>query len=204
MKTVIHADSLKWLSKTNNTYSFVTGIPDMDEVNLPLDEYIKFYEKTAKLIFSRLDKEKGYAIFIQTDRKINRSWFDKSYHLTKVAFECGLRLLFHKIVLDRGVGKINLHRPTYKHLVCYCWNPQLGPGAASTDVLDVSSKIYSNSTPLLAAQYAVGFMKKNAPDLILCDPFCGRGTIINCARDIGLQSIGIDIDPKQVQISQNN
>lgn len=203
-RKIINSDAVKWLSDQpdKSLDHVVTGICDMNEMGMKddIDKYLRFFRSTTTLI---LRKVKGYAIFIQTDRKYNRSWIDKSYHLSDVAYESGFKLLWHKIVLRRGVDTTDLHRPTYSHMLCFSMNGK--PGAATPDVIPVSKSLYENGTPFEAAKRAIEFIKTNCKkdDIIIVDPFVGKGTIVAIANAYGLNAIGIDIDPKQCQEAQN-
>lgn len=199
MKTLITADSLLWLKKQDNLPNVVTGICDLNETGFTLDEYLEFFEKIINLIFKKLDKA-GYAIFIQTDRKYNKTWIDKSAIITEISKKYGLKVIWHKIILNRDVGKIDLYRPTYSHMLCYSYTGTTG--AAFCDVLPVSKRLYKNGTPILPATLAIEFIKKNHPGLIV-DPFIGRGTIAAIAVKYGLDCIGIDIDPEQIKYAEN-
>lgn len=202
-REIINADAVKWLSEQpdKSLDNIVTGICDMNEMGLKddIDKYLRFFRSTTALI---LQKVKGYAIFIQTDRKYNKSWIDKSYHLTDVALGMNYKMLWHKIVLRRNVDATDLHRPTYSHMLCFSINGN--PGAATPDVIPVSKSLYENGTPFEAAKRAIEFIKvNNKKGTTIIDPFVGKGTIIAMANAFGLDAIGIDIDPKQCQTAEN-
>ena len=200
---IICADSLSWLSEKENGSlgSFITGLPDMNEVSMNLEDYIIFFRKCAKLIFDKMSK-KGYAIFIQTDRKADGIWFDKSYHLTNVAYECNVKLMWHKIVLQRDVGHCYLQRPTYSHILCYSYMNK--PGKCFTDVLPVGIKEYENATPQNASEATAEFLShfNDIKQTIIYDPFVGRGTTGLSVIKRGMNFIGIDIDKKQCEICE--
>ncbi len=198
---IICEDSLKWLSEKedNSLGSFLTGLPDMNEVSMNIEDYTIFFRKCAQLIFSKMSR-KGYAIFIQTDRKTDGYWFDKSYHLSDVAYKQGLKLMWHKIVLQREVGKCYLQRPTYSHVLCYSYMNK--PSKCFTDVLPVGTKMYENSTPNTASEACADFFKTvhSNQDIKIIDPFVGRGTTALSIINRNLSFIGIDIDEKQCQL----
>ena len=208
---IICADSLKWLEEKedNSLGSFLTGIPDMNEVQMELDDYIKFLRKCATLIFQKMSK-KGYAIFIQTDRKTDGIWVDKSFHLSHIAYELGINLMWHKIVLQREVSKIHLQRPTFSHMLCYSYTTN--PSKCFADVLPIGKKEYENSTPSTASDASIEFllnMNYTKWNSLIIDPFVGRGTIplslIKLNKDKkDIKFIGIDIDQKQCDICNNN
>jgi len=200
-KEIICADAVKWLeSKPDQSIpNIITGICDQDEVQMDMKKYIHFFEKVATLIFCKLDP-RGYAILIQTDRKYQKQWIDKSAILTPIAQKLGLKLVWHKIVLHRDVGGTDLHRPTYAHMLCY--TVEGTSGAATPDVIPVSKRIYKNGTPIEAATVAVEFVARYTKSShLVVDPFVGRGTIPFVATAQGLDAIGIDIDPEQVKLA---
>ena len=212
---IICVDSLKWLQKQpdQSVRNFVTGIPDMNELGcLTIEEYLTFFNKVSQLIFEKV-KENGYCIFIQTDRRVAGQWIDKSFLLTKKAYENGFKLVWHKIVCQREVGRTDLYRPAYSHCLCYTKTGK--PGSAFADVLPVGAKLYDNGTPVTASDAVIQFIRKQIrepakptqrphsegpPDVV--DVFVGKGTIGVSVLNAGLSFLGIDIDPQQCHASQ--
>lgn len=200
MGEIICADALKWLSQQKSIPNVVTGICDLDEMpGYDMKKYLDFFQKVVDVIFQRLQSG-CYAIFIQTDRKYQRSWIDKSYIITNIAQRHQIKMIWHKIVLHRNPDATDLHRPTYAHMLCYSRDGTTG--AATPDVIPVSKKTYKNATPPEAAQRALEFVAKYSKTPVVVDPFVGRGTIPVLARNLGLRSIGIDIDPEQCKIAK--
>lgn len=226
-RQIICQDTQIWLKQQpkESIGNIVTGICDLDEIinlnnnninnnknnkntkygaknNQPftIDRYKTFFSDIAEKLMA-VTKPDGYCIFIQTDRKYEGQWIDKSYLLNKSAEKQGLRLLWHKIVLLREVGRTDLHRPTYSHMMCF--SKKAKPGATFPDVIDVSKRLYKNGTPSLAAETAIKFINQYSPHKIVVDPFVGQGTIPAYANAYGLDAIGIDIDPEQCKLAQN-
>ena len=206
MYRILHTDSIPWLRKQpdGSLPNIVTGIPDMNEINLSVDEYISFLRMVMSLLCQKVHPN-GYLILIQTDRKYNRTWIDKSYHVTDIATQHGLRMIWHKIVLQRNVGQRNLFRPTYSHILCY--SQQGTTGRALPDVLPVSQKEYENSTPINAVELSVEFIcahrrAETKEDYGIIDPFCGRGTIPLVCQKRHIPCIGIDIEQNQVEYTK--
>ena len=202
-RELICMDALKWLQQQpeKSVSNVITGICDLDEMSgLDVPKYLEFFKSVGDQVFKKL-KPDGYAIFIQTDRKYQKNWIDKSYILNHLARMNGFKLVWHKIVLHRDVNSTDLHRPTYAHMLCYTVTGT--SGAATPDVIPVSSKTYKNATPKLAAERAVEFISKYSPYSEIVDPFVGQGTIVVAANDRGLNAVGIDIDPNQIEITKN-
>lgn len=199
-RDIIVADSLQWLKGVRSLPNVVTGLCDLDETDYTVDQYLQFFQSVATLIFQKLDKQ-GYAIFIQTDRKYEGEWIDKSYILSNIAESCGCKLVWHKIVLHREVGRTDLHRPCYAHMLCYTYTGK--PGAAFPDVIPVSARLYKNGTPMAAAVAAVRFIaQNNRKTHTIIDPFVGQGTIPVIANYFDMDAVGIDIDPAQAQLAR--
>jgi len=197
---IICADALEWLSKQQSIPNVVTGICDLDEMpGYDMARYLEFFETVVDLIFQKLQNG-CYAIFVQTDRKFQKSWIDKSYIITGLAQQHKIKMIWHKIVLHRVVDATDLHRPTYAHMLCYSRDGTTG--IATPDVIPVSKKSYKNATPPEAAKRALEFVAKHSKVKIVVDPFVGRGTIPQLARPLGLHTIGIDIDPEQCALAK--
>lgn len=135
------------------------------------------------------------AVFYVTDRKHDGAIYSKANLLFAAAAIEERKTLWHKIALRRSVGKADIHRPTYSHMIAFGRDARCG--AATPDVINAGRMLYPNATGLSAAAVAVKFAgREDAP---LVDPFCGRGTIPAVAEAIGLDAIGVDIDPAQCE-----
>jgi hypothetical protein len=212
-RSIICQDTQIWLKQQakESIGNVVTGICDLDEIinlksnisskqKFSIDQYKTFFTSIAEKLMA-ITKPDGYCIFIQTDRKYEGQWIDKSYLLNKSAEKEGLRLLWSKVVLLREVGHTDLHRPTYSHMMCF--SKKAKPGATFPDVIDVSKILYKNGTPSLAAETAIKFISQYSPYKIIVDPFVGQGTIVAYANAYGLDAVGIDIDPEQCQLAKD-
>lgn len=193
-RTIIHDDCLNWIKTQEVLQNVVTGICDQSETTMNIDEYLVFFNDVADEIFKKL-APKGYAIFIQTDRKYNKQVLSKAFMLMTIAYEHNVKLIWHKIVMHRP--GTDLHRPSYAHMLCFSKSGTTG--AATPDVIQPSKRVYKNGTPINAAIVALEFIKKYSDSNVVIDLFVGRGTIVAIANKMGLSAIGIDIDKEQVE-----
>lgn len=194
-KRVIHCqDAIPWLEKQRNLESIVTSIPEMDEMDMTFKEYVPFFRGAARRCLEAI-KEKGYCIFLQTDRKYN-GWVDKSYLITDEAEALGMRLLWHKIALRVEVGKADLYRPGYSHMLCYSKEGKIGIPIA--DVVKRGEVTYPNAFGMDAVRHVVGYLKKQGIRTVV-DPFVGSGTVVAVANAMGMDAVGVDIDKKQCE-----
>lgn len=191
-------DSVELLRNKTNIGAVVTGMPDAGDMGWDLDFWERWYVDAA-MVTMRATSPHAPTIFYCTDRKANGRLYSKVSLLLTAAERCESygapqRLLWHKIILRRGVGKTDLHRPGYTHLMAF--SQQAGPGTTCPDVFDTGRSIYKNSIPLGAARFAVEFACSYEERLV--DPFCGYGTFPWMAHLLGHRGIGIDIDPAQI------
>jgi hypothetical protein len=193
-RKVFCMNALDWLPKQSKLDSIVTSIPEMDEVGLKLEPYLEFFRTAASLCLQAV-KDKGYCIFLQTDRKY-KGWVDKSYYLSDEAQKLGYRCIWHKIALRTEVGKTDLFRPTYSHMICFS---KEGPiGKPIPDVVYRGEMTYPNAFGLSAVELVVRYLKDNKIKTIY-DCFVGSGTTLAVANALGLNAVGVDLDPKQCE-----
>ena len=185
-------DAIPWLEKQSKLDSIVTSIPEMDELDMSFAEYIPFFRHAAELCLKAV-KDKGYCIFLQTDRKY-KGWVDKSYLISDEANKLGMRMIWHKIALRTEVGKADLYRPTYSHMLCYSKDGPIGIPVA--DVVYRGEVTYPNAFGLDAVKLVLEFLKKHKIKRVV-DPFVGSGTVVAVANAMGMKAIGVDIDKQQ-------
>jgi hypothetical protein len=169
--------------------AIITSLPDIEESGRDLDSWVPFFEDGVKLCLRHADP----VVIYQTDRKREGRWISKSCLAISAAAEEGARLLWHKIVLLREPGKIDLFRPSYSHMMAF--GRRISSGRATPDVIHGGEKIYQNGIGKDAARAAVAFCQEKGAEAII-DPFCGRGTVLRIAEEQGIPALGIDIDPE--------
>jgi hypothetical protein len=194
-KRVVYCqDAIPWLEKQKGLGAIVTSIPEMDEMGMTLKDYLPFFRGAARRCLEAV-KETGYCIFLQTDRKY-KGWIDKSYLITDEAEALGMRLLWHKIALRVEVGKADLYRPGYSHMLCYSKKGKIGIPIA--DVVERGEVTYPNAFGINAVRHVVGYLKKQGVKSVV-DPFVGSGTVVAVANAMGMDAVGVDIDKKQCE-----
>jgi DNA modification methylase len=196
---IICADAFDWLKtkKDKSMDTVVTGIPDLDELEnlnnskISKASYINFFKDAVSLILNKVHDDQ-YAILMQTDRKWQGEWIDKSHIAINVAQSLGMKLLWHKIIQNRE--GVYLQRPTYTHLMAFSKDGT--PGEAFPDIISCGQHLYKNGTSPNATCYVMNFLNKKGITKIV-DPFVGRGTIPFIAKLFKIDCLGIDIDPEQ-------
>lgn len=194
-------DAIQWCYRHKNRFDgVITSIPEMTELGLDETEYIRFFRRATSAVLKTLIS-KGYGIFIQTDRKHN-GIIDKSYLLIDEATKLGYRVMFHKIALIKGVGMVDLHKPTYSHLLCF--SKEGTPGSATPDVIYRGKSLYKHGAGIDAVKFCLQYLK--AKDIKhVVDPFVGQGTTLILAKHLKFEGgIGVDIDRRQCEITAKN
>lgn len=139
------------------------------------------------------------AVIYSTDQKKDGGQISSFAIMHAAAEIADVRLLWHKIVLRRDVGKTDIHRPGFTHLAAF-GGEGVRPGSASPDVMHRGHVLYPNGMGLIPARLACEFAAR--PGLPIVDPFCGRGTIPAVADALGFEAIGLDIDPAQCKAAE--
>lgn len=202
MRDLVCADALLWLAAERGQHSaIVTSLPDAEEIGLRVsldpdrDDYGIWFDRAASAVLASL-RDPGVAIFYQTDRRIDGGLYSKTARLDHAARLGGLRLLRREIVLRRDVGKTDLYRPGYS-TVSYYGTRRTSAGRSTPDVHPRSWSVYENGSDVCATERAVIFASRYSGYVL--DPFCGRGTTLAVADELGLDSIGVDVDPEQIE-----
>jgi len=186
-------DALPWLRAHADCGAVVTSLPDADEIGASMGDWAAWFREAAAAC-ARGASPGAPAIFYQTDRKAGGGLHSKALLVMEAASAAGSRLLWHKIVLARAPGLVDIRRPGYSHLIAVSRSGK--PGKASPDVIgNPGQRAYANGLGLNVAIFACRFAALSARRIV--DPFCGRGTIPATAEALGLEAIGIDIDPAQ-------
>lgn len=190
-RTVRCRDGLKFIQTARGVKALITSLPDAGEMNWPLDDYQTWFSHAAALLMNAVVSD-GVIIFYQTDRRHKGSLLSKAALLCNSASAQGLRLLWHKVVLQNNVGTISLFRPSYSHMMAF--SKLLRSGKPTPDVIEAGKKVYKDGMGINAASVAVRFAKHHAKTSTIYDPFCGQGTVLAVANALGCDGIGCDID----------
>lgn len=198
-RQVYCADAREWMAGRPPVGGVVTSLPDADETGYSIEQWKSWFVECAGLCMDLANPDSA-TVFYQTDRKVDGYWLSKTELLFDAQkMHAGMRLLWHKIVLRRDIGKKDLYRPGYTHMLAF--SRKARTGAVTSDVFDRGVMVYPNGMGLRAAELAVRFVGRNTTTI--CDPFCGRGTVLAVANALGLDAIGVDIDPDQAECARS-
>ena len=184
------ADLFDWLPRHAAEGAVVTSLPDAAEVP-HIADWERWYLEAATAC---LRASTGPTIFVATDRKRDGRWVSKALLLLWTAGDLGHDLLWHRIALRRGVGVVDLHRPTYTHILAF------GPGRPGhplPDVIETSDRPSRVSTSYAAAAHIAAYLADVGVRLVV-NPACGYGTLMQAANAAGLDAIGCDTEPHRV------
>lgn len=196
-RQVVCQDSLTWLPKNGGNSCIITSMPEMEEVNMNIKDYEVFFRAAARACFEAV-KDDGYCIFLQTDRKYH-GWVDKGYWITDVSRDVGFHTVWKKIAITKDVGKADLFRPTYSTMLCFTKKGKVGK--LFPDVIDSGDKTYTHAFGVNAVALCVEYVKDQGIKKVV-DPFCGSGTTLAVANEMGLDAIGVDIAKKYCEMAR--
>lgn len=191
------ADAIPWLRERREVGSIITSLPDQIETDMTPWEWRKWFVEAIALCMKAASAE-AVTVIYQTDRKVDGKICSKAELIFVAAELAGVECLWHKIVLRRKVGGVDLFRPTYSHMIAF--SKEAKPGRATPDVMERGGQFYKNAIGFIPAKVALELAQRC--DHRVVDPFCGRGTIPILADQMDMEAIGSDIDPGQIREAQ--
>ena len=201
-RSVICADALGWLREQPDLAgcAFVTSLPDVSELSsLSLDGWKRWFVDAAALVMQRCPDD-SVAIFFQTDIKPEGTWVDKGWLCQLAAERAGMQTLWHKIACRRPPGTTTFGRPAYSHLLCFARQRRADPARSSPDVLpDAGPSIWTRGMGVHACRLACRFVLEQTSCRTVVDPFCGRGTVLAVANELGLDAVGVELCRKRAR-----
>lgn len=194
-RLVFHADAVEWCREHPEFGPVVTSPPDAHEVGMDVEDWRPWFDEALAQCMT-VTGERFPAVFYVTDRRYVGEIVSKADLVFGATWDAGYRVLWHKIALRRDAGKIDLHRPTYSHMIAV-GPPGTRGGKTSPDVFNRGPVLYPNGMGAEAARVAVEFVAKYAKGVPVVNPYCGRGTVLRAANEVGLDAVGIDNDEEQ-------
>lgn len=180
--------------------AIVTSLPDLSE--LPLlgaDGWRAWFVDTAAQACAAVADE-AVAVFYQTDVKLDGRWVDKAHLVSLGADAAGSHLLWHKIVCRAPPGEVRFGRPAFAHLLCFSRALRLTPAQSSADVLPELGAMPWPRAMGTAACLAVGrFLRAHTACTTVLDPFCGHGTMLAVANELGLDAVGVELSARRAR-----
>ena len=202
-RTVHCADALQWLAALPGPLdgcSMLTSLPDATELpGIGQQAWRRWFVEAARLVLRRTPDD-GAALFYQSDVKRAGRWVDKAYLVQRAAEEEGAALLFHKIVCRKPAGTVTFGRAAYGHLLCFSRGLEADPARSTADVLaDAGRMTWVRAIGLTACRVACGFILEQTTTRTVVDPFCGLGTVLAVANEMGMDAIGVELNQKRAR-----
>jgi hypothetical protein len=184
--------------------SVVTSLPDCSELpEWSFDSWRTWFVDAARRVI-RWVPEDGVAIFYQSDIRHLGTWIDKGYLVMRAAEEESARLVFHKIVCRKPPGTITHGRASYSHMIGVTRAPASeGPKRPGPDVVpDAGFMPWSKAMGVLACRVACRFLVEEIQSRVVVDPFCGHGTVLAVANELGMDAVGVDASSKRCKAAR--
>jgi 2-polyprenyl-3-methyl-5-hydroxy-6-metoxy-1,4-benzoquinol methylase len=192
-------DANIWLLKKRFDI-MITSLPDMEEVGATLEKWQEWIKSTCNNIVNSANND-SIIFFYQTDRKYSGRIIDKKTMISQVFLDSGYNNILSKIVLRREPNKMDLFRPTYTNL--FGFSKTITSGGTTPDVIYAGKMIYNNAMGFNAVETCINFLKAKKITGTILDPFCGQGSVLKIANQLGYDAIGVDILQEQVNKAIN-
>ncbi|HUQ07831.1 MAG TPA: hypothetical protein VM261_35295 [Kofleriaceae bacterium] len=176
----------------------MTSLPDHSEVPaLGVDGWKRWFVDTVALA-CRAVADDAVAVFFQTDVKHDGRWIDKGHLVHAGADAAGAHLLWHKIACRVAPGAITFGRPAYAHVMCVSRELRLAPGQSSADVLPgLGEMTWSRAMGADVCRAVAAFLVAHTSTRAVVDPFCGVGTMLAAANEVGLDAVGVELSRRR-------
>jgi hypothetical protein len=184
--------------------SFVTSLPDVSELSpMSLADWKQWFVRTAGRVIAACPPD-GVAIFYQTDVIVDGAWIDKGHLVSTAADEVGATTLWHRIVCRKPPGALLFGRPAYSHMLCFSRGVRPKAGKARADVLSGTGEMtWTRAMGVAACVEACRFVRDHTESRLIVDPFCGHGTALAVANELGFDATGVELSRKRAQKARN-
>lgn len=204
-RIIHHADALVWLREQSvlTDCSIITSLPDISEFPaFSLAEWKRWFVDAAALVMSRCPDD-GLTIFYQTDIKRDGVWVDKGFLCQQAAETVDHKLRAHKMVCRTLPGQTTFGRPAYAHLLCFSKGVALDVSQSTADVLPATGQTtWTRGMGVEACKLACRLVMQHTPTRTIVDPFCGHGSVLAVANELGMGAVGVDVSRKCVKIAE--
>jgi DNA methylase len=204
---IIQAEARAWLAKNPAAAgsSVITSLPDASELRgLGFEGWRAWFVEAARDVLRWLPPA-GVAIFYQSDIRHGGVCIDKGYLLMQAAEAERAPLLWHTIVCRKPPGTRATGRASYSRMLCFARDrdplpgPWLGP-----DVLAAAGPTqWTRGMGRFACQLACEYLRDQTSTRLVLDPFCGRGSVLAVAAELGFDVIGVELHERRCRAARS-
>lgn len=143
---------------------------------------------------------RSIAVFYQTDTHFDGRWVDKAALVRAGVERVGARCLFHWVVLRAPIGTRSHNRAGYSHLLGFSREATLDRAQPFCDVLaEAGPATWTRGMGLHACRVACEAVRASCASRTILDPFCGHGTVLAVANELGFDAIGVELGRRRAK-----
>jgi hypothetical protein len=199
-KEIVQSDIMDYLEGRTfpSTQAVVASIPDSAELpNSAIDPWREWFSLVAERIIAATHPDTPI-VFYQSDVRHAGTWIDKGFLVQEAAKKQGATLLLHRIVCRKPAGTVTFGRAVYSHLMLFSKNLKNSQRYGYSDVIpDGGPAAWVRGIGLHSCEAIVRMIRQESACDTLVHLFCGKGLLLEVARDEGLHVIGVDLSKKQ-------
>lgn len=166
---------------------------------MALSTWEEWFTRAAALVVASVPAN-GVAVFYQSDICVDGRWVDKGHLVTNGAQRHGARLLFHRVVCRKPPGTVTFGRAAWAHLMAFSCGVVPQQGRSWADVLvDGGPSPWTRGMGTLACAEACRFVLQHTATRTVVDPFCGMGTVLAVANELGMDAVGVELSARRAR-----
>ena len=190
-------DCYERLTNKDFKYNYIiTSPPDFSEIGLVLNDS---YYTWIKPFIENFNPISGFVTICITDRKANGGIIPKHKAVIDAFTSLDWNVYSYKLWIK--TTKIDLYKLPYQHLITFTQNKRKVPPTKRIleDIFCIKPSGFKNSMPVEICSRHINCFTELGE--VVYDPFLGSGTALLAAEQTKRRGIGIELDPKYVDVA---
>ena len=180
-----------------------TSPPDLFDIGTEDRQVYEAFLLKALKAFDRIIKDGGFIAMCQTDRKMKGMVYSKHSVIIQLMESLGFILKDYKIMLVNSMDSKDQYKFSYQHLCVFTRRGTISRKGEWTKQIFNYKLAKSKSTYYIwnenFCKLVINTLSKEN-DLVV-DPFAGSGVVIQAAKELGRQYLGVEMNKETYENS---